>query len=188
MVDGCDSDVALRFSALLEGKHGLLLTLDALPAACRGLAFAVRAHLLVKMPKHRRFPATADWAAIIDSLDRDCAVDVLRAVIRGLVVDDEDHMNGESDFSHLRRDCARMLAVISDPLVSPAKLRLRPEPPQLMTLVLLEFNNSLWSRSDRFSHNSVSSFILCGLGEFRLQLKETQSKPGRGLCAAEPLS
>lgn len=110
MVDECDSDVAQGFSLLLDRDDGLLLTLDALPPACRALAFAIRVQLLVNMCDHGKIHGT-DWTAMIDSLEPVFALDVFRAAIRGLVIvnsDDDDDVKPE--LSHLRHDCARMLA------------------------------------------------------------------------------
>ncbi|KAJ7464034.1 armadillo-type protein [Mycena latifolia] len=103
MVDECDVAIAQGFSPLLDCEDALLLTLDALPPECRALAFAIRVHLLVNMCAQGKIHGT-DWTAMIDSLEPDFALDVFRAAIRGLGID------AKPEVSHLRQDCARMLA------------------------------------------------------------------------------
>jgi hypothetical protein len=107
MVDGRKSEdktrdkVVFAFSRLLN-PGGALLNLDALPPACRALAFAIRIHLLVNRPYDGNTRPT-DWNALVDSLEPDFAPAVFRAAIRGL------GKGAHSD--DLRQDCARMLAV-----------------------------------------------------------------------------
>ncbi|KAJ6449113.1 armadillo-type protein [Mycena sanguinolenta] len=107
MVNDCDSDVARGFTLLIESDGALLLDLDALPPACRALAFAIRVNLLVNMRKVGKVHGTS-WAAMIGALESDYALDVFRAAIRGLVIADLDSDRGKGE-SHLRQDCARML-------------------------------------------------------------------------------
>ncbi|KAJ7745288.1 hypothetical protein B0H16DRAFT_976042 [Mycena metata] len=104
MVDDCHSDVAKRFSTLLANDDAFLLKLNDLPPACRGMAFAIRVDLLINIWDHGKIHGT-DWTAMIDSLDTSVALDIFRAAIRGL-----EHAKHEQDLSHLRQDCARMLA------------------------------------------------------------------------------
>ncbi|KAJ6469873.1 armadillo-type protein [Mycena sanguinolenta] len=107
MVDDCDPDVARGFTLLIESDGALLLELDALPPACREIAFAIRVNLLVNIRKVGKVHGTS-WAAMIDALESDYALDVFRAAIRGLVIANLDSDRGKGE-SHLRQDCARML-------------------------------------------------------------------------------
>ncbi|KAJ6572193.1 armadillo-type protein [Mycena capillaripes] len=107
MVDGRKSEDKTRdklvFAFLpLLNPDGALLNLDALPPACRALAFAVRIHLLVNRRSEANTQPT-DWNALVDSLEPDFALAVFRAAIRGL--------GRGSHSDNLRQDCARMLAV-----------------------------------------------------------------------------
>ncbi|KAJ7798930.1 armadillo-type protein, partial [Mycena olivaceomarginata] len=136
MVDGRKSEdktrdkVVFAFSRLLN-PGGALLNLDALPPACRALAFAIRIHLLVNRPYDGNTRPT-DWNALVDSLEPDFAPAVFRAAIRGL------GKGAHSD--DLRQDCARMLAVYigssrfsNETAVADDDLRIRkqqePDPP-----------------------------------------------------------
>jgi hypothetical protein len=107
MVDGRKSEdktrdkIVFAFLPLLN-PGGALLNLDALPPACRALAFAVRVHLLVNRRSDGNIQPT-DWNALVDGLEPDFALAVFRAAIRGL------GRGAHSDY--LRQDCARMLAV-----------------------------------------------------------------------------
>ncbi|KAJ6469847.1 armadillo-type protein [Mycena sanguinolenta] len=105
MVDDCTPDVAQGFSHLIQSE-GLLLALDALPSACRALAFAVRVNLLFNVSKHGEIHGT-DWAAMIAALEPDFAFDVFRTAIRGLRI---ARGRVKADSSHIRQDCARLLA------------------------------------------------------------------------------
>ncbi|KAF7333292.1 hypothetical protein MSAN_02424100 [Mycena sanguinolenta] len=106
MVDDCKSDVAQRFSLLVKSDGALLLTLDALPLACRALAFAIRVNLLVNTTEHGKIHGT-DWAAMIEGLEPDLVSDVFRTAIRGLGIARD---GVKADSSHIRQDCARLLA------------------------------------------------------------------------------
>jgi hypothetical protein len=142
MMDGRKSEDKTRdelvfaFLPLLFKPGAALLDLNALPAACRALGFAVRVHLLVN--RHSRVLGFAardhllangrsdgtiqpiDWNSLVDNLDPNFARAVFRAAIRGL---------GRGAHSNdLRQDCARMLAVYigsshfsnETPVVSPS--------------------------------------------------------------------
>ncbi|KAJ7759389.1 armadillo-type protein [Mycena maculata] len=105
MVDGtipCISEVASAFSPLLK-RGGALLTLDELPLVCRGVAFAVRVHLLVSKVRRGRIQPT-DWTVMVANLEPEFALPVFRAATRGLRQPDDDSRD-------LRRACARVLAV-----------------------------------------------------------------------------
>ncbi|KAJ6467272.1 armadillo-type protein [Mycena sanguinolenta] len=106
MVDECESDVARRFSLLIEPTDALLLALDALPSECRSLAFAIRVNLLLSNCEHGKIHGT-EWTAMVDGLESNFAFDVCRTAFRGLVIA-KDRVT--KDFSHTRQDCARMLA------------------------------------------------------------------------------
>ncbi|KAJ7027006.1 hypothetical protein C8F04DRAFT_99518 [Mycena alexandri] len=110
MVDGCGPDVAEGFSILLR-QGGLLLKLNALPPSCRGVAFAIRVHLLVNIDTEEEIDGT-DWTTLIDCLDQSFALDVFRAAILGLeyLTIFDDVPEKKRKMAHLRQDCARMLA------------------------------------------------------------------------------
>ncbi|KAJ7715890.1 hypothetical protein B0H16DRAFT_495198 [Mycena metata] len=111
MVGGCSPAVAEGFSILLR-HDSLLHKLDALPTSCQGVAFAIQVHLLINIDTEEEIHNHGtDWTAMIDSLDNSFALDVFRAAIRGLEFPAGDvPLHKKRKFSHLRQDCARMLA------------------------------------------------------------------------------